>query len=233
MPFWQAAVAPGSAGAVGTRPSQAGVLTFPSEVPGAPHRGVGGDRIVAVPGTVGTEAPCPGPGAPHRGVGGDRIVAVPGTVGTGQGGSGGVGAVFWLLAMGSSRARVRGCCYLLLSGIRIAPARARDYKTRVRCRKSYPQVDVDNFAGCSGRQIGYKWPANTVQRQDNGGTTPISSYQQVINTFTGTRLLTSYRILLGTVFADWKSGSLAAKMARTIDFRVLRFCTFGNRQEGL
>jgi len=82
MPFWQSAVASGSAGAAGTRPSQAGVLTFPSEVPGAPHRGVGGDRIVAVFGTVGS----------------------------GLGGSGGVAAVFEVVLAGACAVLLLDLC---------------------------------------------------------------------------------------------------------------------------
>jgi len=156
MPFWQSAVASGSADAAGTRPSWAGVLTFPREVPGAPHRGVGGDRIVAVFGTVGSEGSGPVPGAPHRGVGGDRIVAVFGTVGSGLGGSGGVAAVFEVVLAGACAVLLLDLC---LQEIRIrlySGTRARRYRSRGRCRKSYPPGDVDNFQGCLGEQIAGK-----------------------------------------------------------------------------
>ena len=128
MPFWQSAVASGSADAAGTRPSWAGVLTFPREVPGAPHRGVGGDRIVAVFGTVGS----------------------------GLGGSGGVAAVFEVVLAGACAVLLLDLC---LQEIRIrlySGTRARRYRSRGRCRKSYPQGDVDNFQGCLGEQIAGK-----------------------------------------------------------------------------
>ena len=110
------------------------------------------------------------PGAPRRGVGGGWIAAVAGAVGSFQGGGGaakrgnpvgvpllgGAGGIWGVRRGGWCRARVWELLYRyameILRGLQ-SGARARSYRSRGRCRKSYPRVDVDNFLGCLAGQI--------------------------------------------------------------------------------